>query len=71
MRFAEGCRGEVDDQKGDERILQAEEKVFPIGREGEVVPVGVRCCDGVRERLEDVCGQGESAGRLRGEDLEE
>ena len=48
---AEGRGGEVDDEDGDEGVLEGEEEVLAVGREGEVVPVGVGECDGVRQRL--------------------
>lgn len=64
----EVARGVVDDEERDEDVLDREEEVLPVCREGECIPerVGRRYC--VCDRFERECGQGEASGGVRVED---
>ena len=50
----------MDYEEGDDDVLDGEEEVLAIGGEGEVVAVGVGKSDCIRERFEDVCGEGKA-----------
>ena len=54
--------GVVDDEEGDDDVLDGEEEVLAVGGEGVGVAVGVGEGDGVGEGFEDAGGEGEPAG---------
>ena len=51
----------MDDEEGDDDVLDGEEEVLAVGRERELVAIRVRERDSVGERLEHVGGEGETA----------
>ena len=61
----------VDDEEGDDDVLDGEEEVLAVGGEGVGVAVGVGEGDGVGEGFEDVGGEGEPAGGFCVYDCEE
>ena len=63
-----GRRVIVNDEDGDDDVLDGEEEVLAIGGKGELVAVGVGEGDGVCERFKDVGSEGEAARGPRGHD---
>ena len=55
-----GVRGEhcggivMDDEEGDDDVLEREEEVLAVGREGELIPVAISQGDRVGESLEHI-----------------
>lgn len=58
-----GGRIVVDDEEGDDDVLDGEEEVLAVCGEGEFVAVRVGEGNGVREGFERVCGEREATGR--------
>ena len=56
LRLPEWCRGQIDDQKCNEGVLEGEKEVLSVGRKGKVVSIRIRRCDGVCECFKNVCG---------------
>lgn len=68
MGAAQRRRRKVDYEEGDEGVLDGEKEVLAICREGEVVAERVSGCYRVRQSLQHVGRQGETAGRTCGYD---
>lgn len=63
-----GGRVVVDYKEGDDDVLEGEEQVLPISREGEVVAVGIGEGDRVGQSLKYVGGEREAARGTCGND---